>query len=204
MKRFFQGSIHARLLVAASLVLSAFLGLTGFALDKAFRSSAEEALKARLQGSVYAILAAAEEDEAGRMTLPKILTDPRFNMPDSGLYARVIAPQMDFQWRSTSSIGLSLRYLQMTQPGEPRYQVTDTPNLGRLMALSFAVVWEDFAGNEINYVLAVAEDLRPHLEQINAFRNTLAALAGGGSAAAVVGSGLGIALGTAAAALHRR
>lgn len=179
MKWSFKGSIHARLLVAASLVLSAFLGFTGLALDKAFRSSAEEALKARLQSSVYAILAAAEEDEAGRLSLPKILTDPRFNMPDSGLYASVIAPQLEFKWRSASSIGLSLSYLQMTEAGQSRYQMTETPNLGRLMTLSFGVVWEDFAGSEISYVLAVAEDLRPHLEQINAFRNTLLLWLGG-------------------------
>ncbi len=178
MKWTFPGSIHARLLVAASLVLSAFLGFTGFALDKAFSSSAEEALKARLQSSVYAILAAAEEDESGRMKLPKILTDPRFNMPDSGLYATVIAPDLEFQWRSASSVGLSLNYLQMAEAGQSRYQITATP-MGSLMSLSFGVVWEDFAGREISYVLAVAEDLRPHLEQINAFRNTLLVWLGG-------------------------
>ena len=159
MKWPFQASIHARLLVAASLVLGAFLGLTGLALDKAFRSSAEEALKARLQSSVYAILAAAEEGGDGRMNLPKILTDPRFNMPDSGLYASVIAPKLGFHWRSASSVGLSLSYLQMVGPGQSHFQLAETPKVGKLMTLSFGVVWEDFAGNEISYVLAVAEDL---------------------------------------------
>ena len=179
MSRFIDSSIHARLLVAASLVLSAFLGLTGLALENAFTSSAEEGLKARLQSSVYAILAAAQEDDAGRMTLPKLLTDPRFNMPDSGLYASVIAPSLNFQWRSASSVGHSITYLQLVEPGQSRYEMIETPNLGRLMTLSFGVVWEDFAGNEVKYVLAVAEDLRPHLEQVSAFRGSLLLWLGG-------------------------
>ncbi|MDJ0807206.1 MAG: ATP-binding protein [Gammaproteobacteria bacterium] len=179
MKRLIHGSIHARLLVAASLVLSAFLGVTGFALEQAFRSSAEEALKARLQSSVYAILAAAEEDEAGRLTLPKLLTDPRLNMPDSGLYASVIAPELEYRWHSASSIGLSLNYLQMAEPGQSRFQMIEAANSTNLMTLSFGVVWEDFSGAELSYILAVAEDLRPHLEQIGAFRNTLLLWLGG-------------------------
>jgi two-component system sensor histidine kinase PhoQ len=52
-------SIRQRLLLAATLVLGAFLGLTGLSLDKAFRSATEEALKARLLSNVYALLAAA-------------------------------------------------------------------------------------------------------------------------------------------------
>lgn len=179
MSHSFRGSIHARLLIAASLVLSAFLGLTGLALDKAFRSSAEEDLKARLQSSVYALLAAAEEDETGRLTMPKVLTDPRFNMPDSGLYASVVAPQDQFHWRSASSVGLSLNYLQRVEPGQSRYQLTELPHVGRMMVLSFGVVWEDFAGHEVRYILAVAENLRPHLEEIRAFRNTLLRWLGG-------------------------
>ena len=80
-----QGSIHLRLLLAASLVLTAFLGLTGLSLDEAFRSASEEAMKARLQSIIYALLAAAEEDAEGRLTLPTALPDPRLNLPGSGL-----------------------------------------------------------------------------------------------------------------------
>jgi two-component system sensor histidine kinase PhoQ len=173
MKPLFQGSIHLRLLLAASLVLTAFLGLTGLSLDKAFRYSAEEALKAKLQSSVYALLAAAVEDKEGRLTLPANLTDPRFNLPDSGLYAEVSSPQAAYQWRSASAVGRSLDFLQQVGPGQSHYQLFASKAVGGLMTLSFGVVWEDYAGHEIPYVLAVAEDLQPHLEQIDTFRNTL-------------------------------
>ena len=53
-------SLHARLLLAATLVLGGFLGATGVTLDEAFRASSEQALKERLLGHVYGLLAAAK------------------------------------------------------------------------------------------------------------------------------------------------
>ncbi|MEN8166036.1 MAG: ATP-binding protein [Pseudomonadota bacterium] len=179
MKSSLQASIHGRLLLAASLVLTAFLGVTGLALDKAYRSSSEEALMARLQTSIYAILAAAKEDEKGLLILPAVLTDPRFNLPDSGLYAEVKGPQIGFYWRSGSSVGRSLNFLRRVGPGESSYQLAGTTSAGGLMTLSFGVVWEDFMGREVEYVLAVAEDLQPYQEQIGTFRNTLFSWLGG-------------------------
>ncbi|MCU7933493.1 MAG: histidine kinase [Candidatus Thiodiazotropha sp. (ex Dulcina madagascariensis)] len=165
-------SIHQRLLLAASLVLSAFLGLTGLALDKAFRSASEDALQARLFSSVYALLAAAEEGEKGQLRMPEVLTDPRFNRPDSGLYAQVSGITGQYRWRSGSSLGRSLDFSRNMSPGESkieRFKLAD----GEAMGLSFGVVWEDFDGRELKYVLAVAEDLRPLQEQIATFRDTL-------------------------------
>jgi two-component system sensor histidine kinase PhoQ len=173
MKSSLQASIHGRLLLAASLVLTAFLGVTGLALDKAYRSSSEEALMARLQTSVYAILAAAGEDERGLLNLPAALTDPRFNLPDSGLYAEVSGPRIGFYWRSGSSVGRSLNFLRQVGQGESSYQLAGSTSAGGLMTLSFGVVWEDYAGREVEYVLAVAEDLQPYQQQISTFRNTL-------------------------------
>ena len=60
-------SLQARLLLAALLVLMVFTGLTGLALDKAFRQSAETALQDRLQGYLYALLAAVDVDDSGTL-----------------------------------------------------------------------------------------------------------------------------------------
>ncbi|MES9990357.1 MAG: ATP-binding protein [Candidatus Thiodiazotropha sp.] len=171
-------SIHQRLLIAASLVLTAFLGLTGLALDKAFRSASEEAFQARLFSSVYALLAAAEEDEAGGLKMPDVLTDPRFNRPDSGLYAQVRAKSKGFFWQSPSSLGHSIGLQREMQPGESkidRFKLDEST----VMGLSFGVAWEDFQGRELHYVLMVAEDLKPLQEQVAAFRDTLFIWLGG-------------------------
>ena len=49
-------SLHARQLLAASLGLIAFLGLTGVALDEAFRETAISNLHERMQNHSYAYL----------------------------------------------------------------------------------------------------------------------------------------------------
>lgn len=81
-------SLHGRLLLAASIVLTAFISITGFSLDRAFRQSAETALRDRLQGHIYALLAASEVSPDGRVRIARSLADPRFSTPGSGLYAR--------------------------------------------------------------------------------------------------------------------
>jgi two-component system, OmpR family, sensor histidine kinase PhoQ len=171
-------SIHQRLLLAASLVLGAFLGLTGWSLDEAFRSASDEALQTRLYSSVYALLAAAEEGDEGQMVMPEVLTDPRFNRPDSGLYAEVGNYTTGYRWRSASTLGQSLEFNREIPPGESEignFKLADR----EVMGLNFGVVWEDFHGKERRYVLSVAEDLQPIQEQVSAFRNTLFLWLGG-------------------------
>ena len=58
-------SITKRLTAAASVVLIGFVGFTGFALEQSYRESAEVALKDRLQGFVFTLLAASEIDASG-------------------------------------------------------------------------------------------------------------------------------------------
>ncbi len=183
-------SIHIRLLLAASLVLTAFLGLTGVALDKAFRSSAEKALRESLQASVYALLAAAGEDDQGRLTMPEIVSDPRFNLPDSGFYAEVHSPDISFDWRSASAVGRHLNIGEPSvEPGERRFSRVRSANGGEVVALSFGVSWEDFDGVETQYVLSVVEDIQPHQVQITTFRNTLFYWLGGAALVLLLAQG---------------
>ncbi|MEJ2609929.1 MAG: ATP-binding protein [Candidatus Thiodiazotropha sp.] len=173
-------SIRQRLLLAASLVLSAFLGLTGLSLDEAFRSSSEEALQVRLFSSVYALLAAAEEGKEGELKMPDVLINPRFNRPDSGLYAQVTDSTGSYHWYSGSSLGYSIKFSRDIAPGDSeigRFKLADSEVIG----LNFGIVWEDFKGRELKYVLSVAEDLKPLEEQVDAFRDTLFLWLGGGA-----------------------
>jgi len=170
-------SLHLRLVLAASVILTAFLGLTGWALDKAYRESAENAFQEQLQGHVYALLAAADEDEAGRMQLPPSLPDPRFSNPDSGLYAQVTNKSGNYQWQSASLVGRSLEIMQSPPPGEWQFQqpTHDT----NLYTTNFSIIWEDQSGTEQTYTLAVAGDIAPLLRQIKSFRTTLWSWLGG-------------------------
>jgi len=164
-------SLHLRLVLAASLVLVAFLGFTGWVLDAAYRESAENAMREQLQGHIYALLAAADEDESGRMLLPAELPDPRFSNPDSGLYAQVIDNAGGYQWQSASLVGRQLDIVRSSSPGEWNYQ--KPTKYTKLYTVNFSIIWEDKNKAEHIYSLAVGGDIAPLLSQIKSFRETL-------------------------------
>ena len=93
-------SLSTRLLVAASVVLTAFLGLTGLTLDQAFRDSALVAVRDQLRTQVYMLLGAAELAEDNQLTLPEALPEARFSVPDSGLYAWMLDAEGAKLWQA--------------------------------------------------------------------------------------------------------
>ena len=78
-------SLRTRMVVLASIVIAVFLALTAMALDRAFRATALELVHEHLQAQIYALLGAAEVQPSGALVLDA-LPEPRFSLPDSGLY----------------------------------------------------------------------------------------------------------------------
>jgi two-component system sensor histidine kinase PhoQ len=166
-------SLNTRLLVASSVVLAAFLGITGLVLDKAFRASAETALRDRLQSHVYALLAASDVDKNGVLHLPAELPDPRFSLISSGLYAEVVARGGAPVWRSKSMLGLNIPFARAPALGQREFTRLDAGNGVSLLGLGFTVSWEALAGKERRYTYRVAESLKSYNEQVNQFRQSL-------------------------------
>ena len=165
-------SLHIRLLIAATLVLAGFLGTAGVALHNAFLDSAEAALRDRLLGHVYALLAAAGEDQDGHMLLPMRLPDQRFSNPDSGLYALVVENNGRIHWRSPSLTGQSMDFVQPQPPGEREWHYWQNGDR-ELLVLNFGIAWEDYQGNKTPYTIAVAADNAPMLQEVQSFRTAL-------------------------------
>ena len=92
-------SLQARSLLAAGIVLAAFLGLTGFALDQAIYETLRSALRDRLQSYVYGYLAASDVARSRRWLPPKwgrirASIDPAAaSMPASSVRSRSMAPR---------------------------------------------------------------------------------------------------------------
>ena len=165
-------SLHSRLLLAATLVLAGFIGATGLALDKAFRVSARASMQDRLQSYIYALLAAADEDDGGRMIPPQEIPEPRFSKPDSGLYAMIVGQDGRPLWHSRSLAGRSVNIVQQQSPGQREFRRLTQAGM-ELYAISFGVAWEDYAKAEKLYTFAVAEDTSAFEEQIDSFRMSL-------------------------------
>ncbi len=182
-------SIHGRLLLVASVVLAAFLGLGALALDQAFRESVESAMRDRLQQQVYALLGAAGEDDQGRMRLPEDLPNPRLVSPDSGLYAAVAGEAGAYQWRSRSLLGRDIEFNRRLTPG---VQYFERGQFGAdvLYILHFGITWEDDTGSELGYTLSVAENIKGMNAQVDVFRVRLFYWLGGVSLLLLIAQGV--------------
>ena len=149
-------SLSNRLLIAVTLVLIAFLGVSAFSLNNAFESSAESEQNKRLKNYVYTLLTAAELTNDGRMVMSRDLAEPKFSIPNSGLYAQITSGD-DIVWQSTSAIGLFLALPFHPPPSHEEYSTLSLESGMTLTNLAFGLVWESESGKEVDFTINVAE-----------------------------------------------
>jgi two-component system, OmpR family, sensor histidine kinase PhoQ len=171
-------SLQARSLAAASCVLAAFLGLAFFALDRAFYDAAESALRERLQGYIFAYLAAADTTRSGSLIPPEVGPDPRFDRPvASGLYAAIVGDKIinvkGNQWRSPSATDRDLPFGEPLARGELRFSGPIETPVGKLFVLGQGVDWTISPKSELHLTLYVAEDVTGLSNQVDVYRRTL-------------------------------
>lgn len=164
-------SLQVRQLLAASVGVVAFLGLTGYALDQAFVEAAGSTLRQRLQNYAWAYMRGTELLRNGDIIPPDIPPDARFSSVGSGLYAAILAD--DFRWESDSALGRELPMQEALKPGEERYEgPIDTPS-GPIYRQSMGMAWEISDIKAVNVTVHVAENTVMMDRQVNAFRRAL-------------------------------
>ena len=165
-------SLQNRLIWAASLALFAFLGLTGFALDRAFYDSSRQALRDRLQSYVWAYLSGSDVSVAGKLILPEFPPDPRFERPQSGLYAGVVGEGI--KWSSLSALGRKLPFDVRLAPNEQSFIGPVETGVGGIYVFSLGV---DYAYGDqtrrMPLTFHVAEHESALARQMRVFRRTL-------------------------------
>jgi len=166
-------SLHARVLVAATIIVAAFLGATGFALDRAFGNATDGAMRDRLRAQIYGLLAAADLDRTGALQLPTELPEPRFNFPHSGLYADVMAYPDRLIWRSTSSIGANLPATPPSAVGEMNFLSLMFADGTAALALSFGVEYESAGGKSTHFTFRAVETIAATQAEVSRFRRSL-------------------------------
>ncbi|RME34404.1 MAG: hypothetical protein D6786_05010 [Gammaproteobacteria bacterium] len=167
-------SLHLRLILASTLVLAAFLGLTGVALERAFGEAVLASARERMQAEIYGLLAAARIDEEGRLQMPQRLPEGRYATPGSGLYALITSSNGRVLWRSDSLQGLTIHIPPPPLPGDSLFQErVPLAGGGEVMLLAFGVTWE--WGNERFRDLAfyVAETRQSLEAELAEFRRSL-------------------------------
>lgn len=165
-------SLNRRLLLASGVTLIVFLGLTGMVLDRAFRASAQEAVRDRLQAHVYALLAAADRDAAGTLRVPADLPEARFSTAGAGLYARVLDGRGQVVWHSPSTLGVQPAFAPPGEPGELVFERLQAQG-EHYFGAGLVVVWESPGEGAARYAFQVSEDLSAYQRQVDGFRRSL-------------------------------
>lgn len=164
-------SLRTRLVLAAGVVLAAFVVLTGVALDRAFSAAALHAQEAKLRGMTYALLGAADIDaHSVQVSLPQ-LGDPRLQQPGSGFYALIADTAGRVVWASPSLL-VPPASVPSSPPGAWRFDRRRAPGHDRFQ-LAFGVRWTPDSGGH-RYTFVVGERAASYLAQLSEFRRTLA------------------------------
>ena len=171
------GSIHARVVMGAVLVLLAFLAGAGLAVQRAHADSVLAARFARLQSTIYLLMARAELDAGGALVMPSSLAEPRLSLPASGLYASIANLDRGEEWQSPSTLGLAPPFQSASATGQWRYDNLDG-TAGAFLAATYGVKWSDRA-RPVSLVFSVLEDKAEFEREMSIFRRTLWAWLGG-------------------------
>jgi two-component system sensor histidine kinase PhoQ len=150
--------------LTAAAILVTFLGLAGFALDRAFISSAEVSLKNQLRTQTFAMLSVLEVEAGGGILLPDLLPEARLMVANSGLYGFIISKSGDLVWQSGSSIGIEVPPLSREARGSEVF-LRQGSSLSSPFRYSFSFAWETEDGVEHEFTLVMVE-ASDHFEQL--------------------------------------
>lgn len=173
-------SLRARQLLTASVVLLAFLALTGYVLYLAFVNVAGQLQRDRLHAYAIKYVADIEFFRSGDIYVPEVPPDPRFDRPGSGLYAVIIS--RDLRWESMSTRGPQLPDVDMLAPNQEEFRgpikITNTDGTrGEVFryGIGLTYVQESDSGGEIEipYSVYIMEDEGTLARQIRLFRGAL-------------------------------
>lgn len=167
-------SLVSRSTIATLLVLVGFLGVTGFALDRAYANATLAGLRARLQSYAYTYLAGIDVSNRSDRVFPPDASQPNpdFSRPGSGLYA-VIVGENGYHWQAPSALGRDLPFNQLLPPGVTQFQGPVMTSAGPLYVLGQGVEWvlQDHKGYRLTVYIAENDAL--YEGALSAYRRTL-------------------------------
>jgi len=166
-------SIRARLVWAAFAVLLVFLAGAAWAVQQAFVDSVRSQRFARLQTTVYLLMAGAELNAQGALVMPAAPAEPRLSLSASGLYANIANPDRSEEWQSPSTLGLDLPFVRQLAPGQWHFDTVNAADTGAaFLGASYAVKWS-VNDQAAALVFSVLEDKAEFDQELKAFQRTL-------------------------------
>lgn len=162
-------SLKVRFLVVTTCLLVLFALSAGWILRQSFDTALRDRAQEQLKLHVYGLLSAAEF-RSGKLELPQMLAEPRFNQLQSGLIAQVTSAGKPV-WRSQSFIGAGKVDDPYAVPGQWHFDEF-TLQGQRYFRAVFTVIWEH-RKKETSFSFMVWESDAPYQAQISGFEAAL-------------------------------
>ncbi|NIO40602.1 MAG: two-component sensor histidine kinase, partial [Burkholderiales bacterium] len=164
-------SLNSRITISAAIVLAIFVALSALALEKAFEDSARNAREERLLAQIYLLMAATEVDAGGTLRVTNRSSEPRLDLPDSGLYAYIVNGNGTTVWRSRSGLALDLPQPPALTAGRQTFR--QAVHLGEpYLAKAYGINWSTDTGS-YPFTFSVIENASAFHQQINVYRRSL-------------------------------
>lgn len=165
-------SLTSRILIAGTIVLSAFFGLTGYTLDNAYQKSAKKAVENRLLGQVMTLIAVAQVNLDGTIQIPANLPFILFNNIDSPYYGKILDAKGNVIWTSPYMGSRDFKALQLHQITQTVLTRTKDSLGSPIFNLSYCITW-DTVNNKPVYTINIAESTENYNTEIAHFRKIL-------------------------------
>ncbi len=168
-------SINKRIIIGAIIVVTLFIFLTGYTLNKAFYNNAYSALKERLTGQIYLLMADRELNSFNPQNSPQKLTADLLNH-DTSLSAYITRADGSILWRSTGSDPAQLPPGKILFHGKivhgKKVFQTFKVHSKSYISLSIAIFW-DLKNRKTPLIYHISDDLSELYQTIDSYQKSL-------------------------------
>lgn len=166
-------SISSRLVIGTSLFIVIFIVLLAISISWSVHKRAEEARFDALKGVVYGILGATDIDDNARLRVTRAsLPDKKLNRFNANLYAEIIGNDRSHLWKSNSAVQ-PLPATVIRPINDWMFERVQAADGTDLLRVQYVIAWELANGEELPFIVHVAENVEDLTSQLTRFDRVL-------------------------------
>lgn len=166
-------SINSRLLVGTTLFVTVFIVLLAVSISYSVHTRAETARFDALTGVVYGILGATDIDSNAQLSVTSAsLPDDRLNSFNANLYAEIVGNDRSILWKSNSAIQ-PLPVTSIRPINDWMFEKVESDDGTDLLRVQYVIAWQLDNGDELPFIVHVAEDVEDLASQLKRFDRVL-------------------------------
>ncbi|MFK8080209.1 MAG: ATP-binding protein [Granulosicoccus sp.] len=166
-------SITSRLVIGTSLFVAVFIVLLALSISYSVHTRAEAARFDALKGVVYGILGATDIDNNAQLTVNSAsLPDDNLNDFNATLYAELIANDRSVLWKSNSAVK-PLPDTSIRPINDWMFEKVTGEDDIDLLRVQYVLAWELDNGEELPFIVHVAENVEDLSSQLQRFDRVL-------------------------------